>query len=117
MLESLDIEFEKLKSVWKKLMDSSFKKVSRSKKVAPGICEEVKELLEKERWIKVNVLSNPERGRMIFQVRKQINEKIAINRSAKMEESVKQYYRHQIHILKCSKYERSPRRMIRWAFP
>ena len=87
--EGLDVEFGKLTEWWKNLMNCSFQKVSRGKKVKAGICEDVKVLLEQERWIKLNVPTNPERGRMIHQVRKQINEKISINKSREMEESVK----------------------------
>lgn len=85
----LDVEFDKLKNWWRKTMDNSFKKVSKGKNVVSGICEEVKELIAQERWIKKNVLTNPERGRMIFQVRQKIKEMVSRNRSWEMEESVK----------------------------
>lgn len=85
----LDEEFDKLKKWWKNLMERSFKKVSKGRNVVPGVCEEVKVLLEQERWIKMNVLTNPDRGRMIYMVRRQINAKISCNRSLDMEESVR----------------------------
>ena len=87
--EGLDSEFDKLKSWWKNILDKSFKKVSNSKRIKSGVCEEVKELMTRERWIKENILTNPDRGRMIFQVRSQINQKIAENSALAMEESIR----------------------------
>ena len=88
-LEGLDVEWDKFLVWWKNIMHCSFNKVSRNKKIQPGICSEVKELLRQERWIKVNVLTNPDRGRMIFQVRQQIKDKMLENTTLDLEDSVK----------------------------
>ena len=88
-LGGLDVEFDKFQAWWKNVLHCSFNKVSRNKKVQPGICSEVKELIRQERWIKENVMTNPERGRMIFQVRQQIKTKIQENTTLELEDSVK----------------------------
>ena len=88
-MDGLDAEFTKFNNWWGVLMDNSFKKVSRGSKVKPGICEKVKELLQKERWIKQNILDNPERGKMIYNVRKEIREKIEANNALELVETIK----------------------------
>ena len=73
---------------WEGLRVSSFQKVSRNKNLKFGICEEVKELMDKERWVKEHVLENPERGRQLAEIRKSITTRICLNQAKEMEELV-----------------------------
>ncbi len=82
---NVDDEFKNVMSWWNKCVDQSFPKISRNKQLKTGVCDEVKELMRKERWIKQNIITNPDRGRMIHEVRTEISAKIAANRTCEME--------------------------------
>ena len=45
-----------------------------------GVSESVREMMREERWIRENILVNPERGRQIADVQKRIAKEIELNR-------------------------------------
>ena len=81
----VDDEYNRFQVWWDSCLESSFPRVSTNKRLKMGICDEVKELMEKERWIKKNVTSNPDRGRMISEIRQEIATKISANRKIELE--------------------------------
>ena len=76
----LSSEFQKLEDLWNCAIDNSFEKISQKKNRKCGIDSDVRLLMKEERRIRDTYLNNPERGRLIFENRKRIHEKIAFNR-------------------------------------
>ncbi len=75
---------------WNNMIRESFEEIKPSKHIRRGVDPEVKELLKKESWIRANVSDSVEKGRAIFEIRKQISVKIKANLSAEVEEKVKE---------------------------
>ena len=73
---------------WKAAMDMSFHIVKPSKSIRRGVDTELKQLLDKEKWIRKNVLLNPERGKQIAEIQKQISAKVQSINAAEMERKV-----------------------------
>ena len=65
--QSVDLneDVEKLLERWDLAMKKSFSVVKCNRSTKRGIDDELKCLLDKEKWIRKNVLENPERGRLL----------------------------------------------------
>lgn len=74
---NLNGEVECMLSRWNLAMKKSFRRVTVSRTTKRGVDGEMKVLLDREKWVRNNVLENPERGRKIAEVQKLIGEKIA----------------------------------------
>ena len=77
----LSIEFERLETMWDDVMKEAFDEIMPRKKKISGIDTNVRVLMREERRIRETVLENPERGRLIFEIRKKIHEAISCNRA------------------------------------
>ena len=73
---------------WNEAMSKSFHLIKPSKSMMRGVDEDLKQLLGREKWIRKNVLLNPERGRQLAEIQKQINAKIESNNTAELEKKV-----------------------------
>ena len=73
---------------WNEAMSKSFHVVKPSKSIRKGVDDEMKKLLDQEKWIRKNVVHNPERGRQIAEIQKQISAKVASNNKAEIEKKV-----------------------------
>ena len=80
-VRDVDIEFDVMQEFWTEAITSSFKKITPRNKTYPGVTESVRELMREERWLRENILMNPERGRKIAEVTKLIREEIERNRA------------------------------------
>ena len=87
--DDLNCEFEKLMRIWDDGIDMSFKKIVPKKRIKANITTEVRALMRQEKWIRENVLVNPERGRAIARVKKDIKLQIDKERTRKMAEKIK----------------------------
>ena len=85
---SLTDEYNHLRISIDSMINKSFKKRSPNNKKVCGIAENIKELMKYERWIKINIKSNPERGRLLYEVQKEITEKINLNLRTEMSKKV-----------------------------
>ena len=61
-------DVKELESKWNFAMSQCFHEVKPSKKRIKGVDEELRSLLDKEKWIRAHVLTNPERGLQISAV-------------------------------------------------
>ena len=79
--ETVDVNADvtKLMHRWDLAMKKSFHVVKKNKHTISGVDEELKCLLDEEKWIRKNVLDNPMRGCQISRVQKLISDKIAEN--------------------------------------
>ena len=75
-------------SKWMAAMDRSFHVVKPSKSIRKGVDAELKQLLDKEKWIRKNVQLNPERGKQIAEIQKQISAKVQSINAAEIERKV-----------------------------
>ena len=75
------LEFETMQEFWSEAMKVSFKKITPKRKSQPGINAYVRDLMREEKWIRDNIMVNPERGRRIAETRKKIREEIGKNRA------------------------------------
>ena len=80
-IRDVEFEFKAMQEFWSGAVSSSFKKITPRSKNYPGITESVRVLMREERWVRDNVLMNPERGRKIAAVRKKIRVEIERNRA------------------------------------
>ena len=80
----VEYEFDVLNELWSDTMKTSFKSIIPKAKKRSGISTTVKELLNEERWIRANIMVNPERGRRIAEIKKKIRNEIAQNRAEDM---------------------------------
>ena len=71
-------------------MKKSFHKIKPNKATKKGVDEEMKVLLDEEKWVRKHVLENPERGRRIAEIQQVITEKIAENTLIEVESKVKE---------------------------
>ena len=87
--KSYDInrDYDELMVKWEKSMVQSFKKIS-PRNAVKGLDRDIKDLMEKERWIKKNVLDNAERCIKLSVVRKKISDLLEKNLSHEMSEKV-----------------------------
>ena len=85
---NIDEEFSLMHKIWNSVVDSSFKKIMPKRNNKSGISKSVRELMQKEKWIRENVLENPERGRQIAEITNEIKQEIERNRAVKIEERV-----------------------------
>ena len=69
-------------------MEQCFHVVKPSKTMVKGVDAELKQLLDEEKWIRVNVKDNPERGQRIAMIQKEISAKIAANIEIEVESKV-----------------------------
>ena len=84
----LNIEFSRMMQIWKDSMDCAFHKITPKRNQKSGITKEVRELIKKEKWIRDNVLQNPERGRQIAEITSLITAEIERSRAIKIEAAV-----------------------------
>ena len=84
----INLEVETLFKRWQFAMEQSFHVVKPSKTMVKGVDAELKELLDKEKWIRENIKENPERGRQIAIIQKEISAKIAANIEIEVESKV-----------------------------
>ena len=84
----LNDDVKKLLERWDLAMKKSFSVVKCNRSTKRGIDDELKCLLDKEKWIRKNVLENPERGRRIAETQKLIAEKIADKTLSEVENKV-----------------------------
>ena len=73
---------------WDDIIKTSFEEIKPSKHIRRGVNSEVKVLLKKEGWIRSNITDTAVKGRMIFEIQKQISFKIAENLTSEIEEKV-----------------------------
>ena len=66
---------------WNEAIKSSFKKIRPKRKSKHGINGCVRDLMREEKWIRDNIMVNPERGRRIAETRRKIREEIGRNRA------------------------------------
>ena len=85
----LSDEYVKMEELWNNGINNSFKKISYRKNRKCGIDSQVRQMMKEERRIRDTVLNNPERGRLIFNIRQKIHERIAINRGHTINKKVK----------------------------
>ena len=78
---NLQKELDVINELWSDAINQSFEKITPKRKCKSGITEEVRDLMREERWVRKNVLENPERGRRIAGIRKKINVQIEENRN------------------------------------
>ena len=74
---NISSEFQKLTDLWDDAVNNSFELISHKKNRKSGIDEEVRILMKEEAKIRATVLENPDRGRLIFEIRRRIHENIA----------------------------------------
>ena len=86
--KDLSAEFDVMNTFLSGIMNDSFETIicKRNKKI--GIDGTVRALMQEEARIRVTVLENPERGRMIFEIRKEIHATIAHNRAVKITQKI-----------------------------
>ena len=77
----ISTEFQKMTDTWDTIIRESFDEIKPKKNRKPGIDKTVRDLMKEEKHIRETVKLNPERGRLIFQVRKKIHDAIARNRA------------------------------------
>ena len=68
----LSIEFGRLEMMWDNLMKESFDRIMPRRKKISGVDANVRALIREERNVRETVLENPERGRLIYEIRKKI---------------------------------------------
>ena len=76
--------YKELMRIWDEGIDKSFKKIMPKKNKKPNITAEVRSLMQQEKWIRANVIENPQRGRDIANITKAIRLQIDSERSKKM---------------------------------
>lgn len=81
-------EFEVMSELWDEAIKSSFKRITPKKTSSRGINPHVRELMKEERWVRMSVVENPDRGRMIAEIRSKIRTEIGKNRAEAMWEKV-----------------------------
>ena len=81
-------EFSKLNMLWQSSMNRSFKKIVPKRNSKSGITKHVRELMRKEKWVRENVLQNPERGRQISEITNEIRHHIERNRAEKVKDAI-----------------------------
>ena len=81
-------EVDELLKRWESAMQRSFHELKPSKSTVKGVDDELKEMLDEEKWIRRNVITNPERGRRLAEIQKKISVKIASNIESEMENKV-----------------------------
>ena len=79
--KTLDVnaDIEKLFWRWDCAMKKSFHVVKQNKRTKIGVDEDLKCLLSEEKWIRNNVMENPERGKRIAEIQQLIGQKLAEN--------------------------------------
>ena len=75
------LEFETMQEFWNEAINVSFKKITPKRKTQPGVNAVVRDLMREEKWIRDNIMVNPERGRRIAETRRKIREEIGRNRA------------------------------------
>ena len=88
--DNLDEEFSKLMKFWNETLHESFEEIKPKGNRKPGIDSIVRSLMKEEKVIRDTVKENPERGRKIYQIRKQIHAAIACNRAEVITMKVKE---------------------------
>ena len=90
MDESMDVggDLSELFKRWDHAIRRSFHVVKENKHTKVGVDQELKALLDEEKLIRMNVLSNPERGQKIANIQKQISDKITENIMVKTEDKI-----------------------------
>ena len=83
-------ELAVINELWSDAIRASFTKITPKRKVISGVNDVVRLLFKEEKWIRENVVDNPERGRRIAEVRKEISKEIEANRRYDIFEKVKQ---------------------------
>ena len=78
---NLQKELDVINELWSDAVNQSFQRITPRRKCKSGISEEVRDLMKEERWVRENVMENPERGRRIALIRKEINVHIEENRN------------------------------------
>ena len=78
-------EIEIFMDQWMLAMEKSFHVVKPTKSMRKGVDSELKALLDEEKWVRRNILENPERGRRIAAIQNEISMKVAENIEAEME--------------------------------
>ena len=84
----IDAKFSTLMVIWNDAMKEAFRKIKPKRRPTCGIDKTVRDLMKEEKWIRLNVLENPERGRQIAEVTKKIRVQIERNRGIKIETAV-----------------------------
>ena len=85
----LQMELDVINELWSDAINHSFKKITPKRKCKSGISLEVRELMREERWVRVNVLENPDRGRRIADIRKRITQETEKQRNLDVVEKMK----------------------------
>ena len=73
-------ELDMINELWSDAINKSFDTIAPKRKAKQGITKRVREMIREERWIRENIVENPERGRRIAEVRKNIANEIEMNR-------------------------------------
>ena len=88
-------EIEIFMKEWTCAMDKSFHVVKPTKTIRKGVDSELKALLDEEKWVRQNITENPERGRRIAAVQRNIALKVAENIESEMESKVQKILQSQ----------------------
>ena len=113
----LNYEVNKFLATWNKLLEKSFHVIKPSKTMRRRVDEDLKKLLDEEKWVRKNVIENPERGRRIAEIQKSICEKVAENVSKEMEEKVNNILQSENPLSKVFGVRRNERKTDNLDFP
>ena len=113
----LNYEVNKCLATWTKLLEKSFHVIKPSKTMRRRVDEDLKKLLNEEKWVRKNVIENPERGRRIAEIQKSICEKVAENVSKEMEEKVNNILQSENPLSKVFGVRRNERKTDNLDFP
>ena len=102
---------------WEMAMVKSFRIVTPSKRTRKGVDAEMKILLDREKWIRENILENPERGQKIADIQMLISEKIAEKLQCETEEKVNKIIQSERPQSKVFSVRRNTRKITNIDFP
>ena len=102
---------------WEMAMVKSFRAVTPSKRTRKGVDAEMKILLDREKWIRENILENPERGQKIADIQMLISEKIAEKLQCETEGKVNKIIQSERPQSKVFSVRRNTRKITNIDFP
>ena len=115
--EDLDKEVNEFLCNWNKLLEKSFHEIKPTKSIKRKVDSDIKKLLDEEKWVRKNIMVNPERGKRIADLQKSISEKIAENLSKEMEEKVNNILYSENPLSKVFSIRRHENRTVNLDFP
>ena len=88
MNSNVNNEYKRFCDIWDGGIKASFKKTYPKGPSMKGITKEIRDLMKEEKWIRENIVENPERGRRIAETKKKIKNAVERSRSDEMIEKV-----------------------------